>query len=406
MKRRPTRILIAATGGALVFFGASSPASGANIKATPTLALQGVYDSNLFSTAENEVSDYYFKAVPALKLSLELPGTTLDLNGSFEIDRYAKHDELDSENATVNLGLSASKPIQASPRLSVVPTVRYLDTKDTYRRTQLTQAPVAGLPPSDTLVVGRIRTRDTAASLSLGYLLSPDLDFAVGGAYAKREFLEQDPAFIDSDVSSATASLSHRLSPRFHLGPSLSASRTRYEDGDRTETYGGAAAFTYLAGPQFTLAGRVGADYFRDMGPGKVVIDEKWLPSAAVTGTYVRGDFTGTLGLFYGVAGGGGGGVTTKRGSAIATAASRFTARWDWSLSAVYQTNVSASGLEGADYSTFEFDAGTGYLAAPWARVRISGTFFRQWASPPFGDDVSRETVFAGIDLFTTYTLF
>ncbi len=404
-KRGLVKSWLAGTGAALLSLGSASPAAAVNLNLTPSLAVHGVYDSNLFSRSADELSDYYLRVVPALNLSLQLPATTIDLNGSFEVERYARHEELNTANAVVNVGLNASKPIQVSPRFTVAPTVRYLETKDTFRNTQLTASPIAGLPPSDTLVIGRIRSREMAASLQMTYLLSANVDFGLGGAYDRRDFIDKRPDLVDSDVSSANTAISYRITPRFASGPFVTASRTRYRDGRRSEIYGGGVSLTYLPGPQYTVTAHAGVDYLKDTAPGGGILDKSWVPAADITGRYVRGDFTGSLGLSYTPAGGGWSGITTKRGSVIATAGSRFTDRWDWSLSTIYQTNVSASGIESGDYSTFEFDAGTGYLVARWARLKVSGTIFRQWSRPPFGIDISRETVFAGIDLFTTFPL-
>src|SRR3989337_107006 len=204
---------------------AISPAMSANLIATPKITIEESWDSNIFSTSDNTISDYITRATPGLALSLETLQTTIILSGSLEYTRYSSHTELNNRGTT-RYSLSVDKPLQFSPRLSLQPTVRFVESSDSYRRNQLIASPVPGLPPSEVVITAPTKTRDLTGSLQMPYLLNPKVDLGLTAGGTKRTFLDNKAAGAVSDTVTGGASISYHLTPRVSSGTSIHASYT------------------------------------------------------------------------------------------------------------------------------------------------------------------------------------
>src|SRR3990170_1346443 len=202
------------TGACVVFLGvlsicAVSPAMSANLIVTPQILLEERWDSNIQNTSKDEISDFVSRASPRLMLTLETYQIKLNLTGGVDFERYAKHSEF-NEKASMYFDLNTSGPLQLSPRFSVLPSVRFVETNDPVRRNVLTQAPIPGLPPSETIVTARTKSREYSGSLQLTYLLTPKVDLRLGVGGSKRVFLDNNAEGVDSDSVSGNAAISYR----------------------------------------------------------------------------------------------------------------------------------------------------------------------------------------------------
>ena len=45
------------------------------------------------------------------------------------------------------------------------------------------------------------------------------------------------------------------------------------------------------------------------------------------------------------------------------------------------------------------------YVPAPWATLRLSGTYYREWAQTDSASDLKKTTAFLGVTLSNTYSL-
>jgi hypothetical protein len=381
-----------------------SPAMAANLIATPKIALEERWDSNIQNTATDEISDFVTRATPSLTFTIETYLTKLNLTGGVDFERYAKHSEL-NERAAMFYDLNTTRPLQFTPRFSVLPSVRFAETNDPVRRNVLTQTAIEGLPPSETIVTARTKSREFTGSLQLTYHLTPIVDLGLGGGGTKRTFLDNNAGGVDSDTVFGNASISYRFTPRFSSGIYVSTGRNTFKNDTDSRTHNLALSLNYLLSEHFTLDARAGANYLKETtATGE---DTSTSPSGQLSLTYRWKDFKADLLGSYGLAGGGSFGVTTHRGNIQLKLSNQFVEGWWWDLSGSYQTNRSLDTPRTEDVSTWYGNAGLRYKPARWASFRLSGDTVRQRSRNGVeGSDLDRNSVTLGIDLSNDYNLF
>lgn len=383
---------------------AISPAMSANLIATPGISFDERWDSNIGNASTDETSDFIFRAGPRLQLTLETYQIQVNLTGEVDFERYSKHSEL-NEKASMAYSLNTSAPLQFTPRFSVLPSVRFVETNDPARRDALTQDPIPGLSPSETIVTVRTRSREYAGSLHVTYLLTPKVDFTLGGGGSKRSFLDNNAGTVDSDTVSGNASISYRFTPRFSQGVYFAATRNSFENNTDARTYNLELSMTYLLSKLFTINARAGANYGKETTTtGEDTVTS---PSGQLSLDYQGMGFKALLLGSYELAGGGSFGVTTQRGNILLTLTDQFAPRWWWDLSGSYQSNRSLDTPRTEDISMWYGNAGLRYQAAEWAFIRLAGSLVRQRArNGNEGDDVDRNAIVLGIDVNKSYKIF
>jgi hypothetical protein len=381
-----------------------SPAMSANLIATPGISIEESWDSNIFSTSDNTTSDFITRAVPALSLSLETLETSVVLNGSLEYNRYSSHSELNGRRTTT-AGLSTGKPLQISPRLSLQPTVQFVETLDPYRRNQLLASPIPGLPPSEVILTVPTKARDFSGSLQMKYLLAPDVDLGLGAGGTKRTFLDNDTGTIDSNTVTGNASIAYHFTPRFSSGIAVNTSYNRYENDTDSRSYGAGITGSYILSEHFMFDAIAGVDYLREStSTGKKSTTS---PSGQASLTYDWKDFRAVLLGSYGLTGGGSFGVTTHRGNIQLSLAYQFAQGWWWDLGSSYQVNRSLDTPRTEDINAWSGHAGLRYQAAKWAFFRLAGNISQQRARNSVkGADLDQSSVVLGLELKQDYKLF
>lgn len=387
------------------------PAHAAHINVAPSLSLETRWDSNIFSASTNEESDTIFRAIPKLTLYIETSQSTAKLSGGVELERYNQHDELNDEAATADIGLSVDKPIRLSPRFSFLPSGGYVETRDTSRRNLLLPEPSPGIPASETVITERRKSKDYHASLQLMYLVSPLVDFSLGGSFSRRDFVG-DPTistgFVgeDSKTVSGDTTLSYRITPRFSSGVFFNTSKNSYERSPSSTTYAGGLKSTYLLTPQSTMEARAGATYLKEDASATSPGNKEWSPYGSLSLQYTRQNFQTTLSGAYEIAGGGSFGRTTRRATIGLTLKNQFSARWGGDISGYFQGNRSTDDPTSVDINSTGGMVDVRYQAMKWASIRLGGDILRQQSKGSEGSDVDRSSVFLLVDLDTMYRLY
>ncbi len=389
--------------GLLLVFSAT-PAMSANVLVAPEIKLEERWDSNIQNTSDNTLSDYVLRASPRLTLSLETSDFRLNLLGGIDYERYSKHDEFNGQATTV-FDLNTVGPLRFTPRFSVTPTIRYVQTKDSVRRNELTASPIEGLPPSETIVTVPTKSRETSAYLHMDYLVSPNVDFGLGGGGTKRVFIDEDPSTVDSKTLSGNTSLTYRITPRTSTGIYLQTDYNTFENDTDSRSYGGGLIYGYLISQEIKMDAKVGYNELKEnLSTGS---DKTRSPSAELTFTYTLGDFRTVVYGSYMLAGGGSFGVTTHRGTVQVTMSEQFAKAWGASISSSYQTNKSLDSPASVDVYTWSGYAGLRYQPAEWAAISLTGNIDSQRSrnNEP-GLDIDRKYVVLSIDLKKSYQIF
>jgi hypothetical protein len=395
------RISVAAI--VMVFFFLTMPSHAVNINAVPSIALEGGWDSNVFSTSSDEQSDTFWLATPALALHFGSYQTTTEISVGFEFKQYTDHSELDGTTTIIRVASTA--PLQLSPRFSLSPIVGFFETEDSWRRNQLISSPTPGIPPADQIVTGRTKTRDYRVGLTMSYLISPTVDFSLGGGVAKTDRTGTDTELEDSQTIFGDTSLNYRINPRFSSGVYI---RANYETWDRSpdaQIYSGGLQGTYTLTQNYNLQGRAGVAYSQSDADTTGESQKDWTPTGGFSINYTRKYFTATLAASTEPSGGTGFGLITDRLTVDLDLTDQFAERWWWSLTGSYQRNKS---LDESVNETIQTMWGTGelrYTATDWASFSLSGDIFRQ-RSHAGGGNIDGERVFLGVDLSAPYKLY
>ncbi len=391
---------------AAAVFAAATTAEAANLNASPSITLDGSWDSNIRDASVNEVSDYFLRATPRLTLSLATQTATVGLSGGFDAEWYLDNPDLNSTTATKNFDLTTTDPIQVTPTFSVRPSARFVESVDAVRRMELSQAAIPGLPPSESLATVRTKTREYAGSLQFVYRLTPNVDLGFGGGALRREYPDHPPDLFGSRTFTGNLSLSYRVTPRFSSGFFGDTSYDSYDGRPNSRTYSAGLSGNYALSDRFQLEARAGGSLLRESTGIGDERNEEWSPIGRLSLTYASGDFRATLTGSYEFAGGGSLGLPTRRASAVVTFSDRFAPRWTWNLSGSVQSNRSTDEAVTEDLITGEGTGGIRYEAAQWASLHMSGRVFRQLSHGAVANDISRQSVILGITLSDTYNVF
>ena len=379
----------------------------ASLVATPGISLGGIWDSNIFNVPDNEESDFIFRATPGLALSLAAYKTTLILSANVDLDRYAKHPELNSKTNTstviINLNVSEALPLMLTPRLTITPFARYVETKDSIRMSKETQNPIPGLPPSDKFISsGRTGIREYGGSLKMDYLVSPHITFGLGGGAQKREYTENPTGLIDSETLNWATSLSYKITPNISSGLGFGATYDYFKDRPTVTSYNGGliinGGFPMPVAENLVFNGRMGLSYN--------VESKKYDPAVGLSLTYSQLNWNATLNGSYALAGGGSFGKMTHRWDAGLGAAGALSERWGWNLYGGYQRSRSIDQPETEDVASTGGAAGIGYSMNRYVSIRLSGNVSHQLSYGLQGNDLKKESVFLGINIGNSYLIF
>jgi len=375
-----------------------APAHAERWTLTPSMSLEESWDTNIFNAPKggDEESDFIFRAAPRIALTVIAFQTPIRLTGSTEAEKYASHDELDKWAATQNYGLETRDPLRITPRFSLRPSARYLVTRDSTRRTLLTEGASPELPPAEIAVVALTEERTASGSLEMDYRLTPRVDLELGGAGYRRTF-HGDPSLTDSTTWSGNGSIGYRVTPRFSAGLAANGSYNDFDNTADSRSYAIAVRGTYTLTEKYSLDVQAGASLVSEAG------NDHYAPYGSLSLMYTVKDFRANVYGSYEPAGGSITGNTTERGTITLSLTDQFAKSWWWDLSGSFQTNNTVDDPSGADFVTYYGNGGLRHQ--PWESVfvSLSGNIYRQRSDNTTGDDVDRESVILQVSFAKDY---
>lgn len=384
----------------------ASRAAAANLDITPSISLDQMYDSNVFNTNGNEKGDFILRATPALVFSWRTPETTLNLRTSLTSDTYYKYTELGSTPSSVRLALDTTPPLKVSPRFSIAPSGHYVQSRNSYIRTQLVPTANPLAPPSIASESAMQKSRDYGAALRAIYLLTEKTEFSVGGGFSKLQFLDNTTGNVGSQVINGDTSLIYRITPLFSSGFFFNTSYNTFENGTDSRVFTGGLTGTYRFSPAFTVDARAGATHVKETFTSGVPENSKTSPYGALSLVYSERDFRAALSGTIEQAGGGNLGVTTRRETASLSVSDQFAIRWWADLTGTYQVNHSLEPNLSGELTSATGTAGVRYQPLEWIGVHLSGSGFRQSGNGTLGSDLKRYTAFLGVTVSNMYNIY
>jgi hypothetical protein len=385
----------------MLVFAWVCPAKAANIRFSPSIALEEAWDSNIFNTNTNETSDYIFRVKPRLEIYWNAYQTTFRTGGGIQGEWYADNSELDNIADTKDATFSVTNPMQITPRFSLRPFFRFVESKDAAQRNELTLSPAPDIPPSEAIVTARETQRLYQGLLRMGYQLTPRTDLSLGGGISARNY-DGDPATTgnqNTETLTSDVSFLYKLTPRLSSGVFYMFGYNSFEQDPEFDTHTGGLEGRYQLTELYTLTVRGGATYLD--GPN-LLYNDGWYPFGTFDVTYRRQYLSVSLRGSYELVGGSSG-LATKRGNVSIVMSNRITEKWSWNLSGAYQTNVTIDDPPTVDTDTFQGAAGIEYRVVEYASLSLAGNIIRQSSSGLQVDDVDRESVFLGVSISPPY---
>jgi hypothetical protein len=384
-------------------------ALGINLEATPSLRIEEGWNSNVFDTSSDEVSSFGTRVTPGLALKFTSPdNVTLGVSGNYEKTWYYDSDARDADPDTWFFRIDTSGGWHFTENLSMVPSVYYVDTTDSYRRTQLVPSGDPVIPQVSISNRGETNEKDFGAGIRFNYLVNPNVTVGVGGNYSEQRFSDSlpDSGLTDSKAYGGNASVSYHFTPRTTLGVLVAANHQTYEDAPDSDTLSGGLLFGYRFSEAFRLDGAFGMSYIRQSEAPGIPEEKESAPSGLLNIYYAFETVTLRV---YGSAvygGGSGFGEATRQWTAGLSLSGQLARSWSWGLTGAYQIERSVFVTDAVDINTTFGSGSLYYQAWNWARLNLTGTFDLQSSDGQSGNDLNSYAVTLGITIFRPYQVF
>lgn len=203
---------------------------------SPSLAVGGVYDDNLFLSSSDRQSDEILRISPALEFGYGTEAFTLAGFYTFDAERYRHHPELNGNTVRRNGALDLG--YQATPRLNLALDASYTSTETP-----------SELSPQLSLGLGRAHAVYETVAPSLGYSFD-ELTYGRAGYAYEQEDLASAP---ETNVSTGTLGLEHRFTARDSWDANFAASRYNFGPFDQIDSRVLTLGWNHLLTPTTTF---------------------------------------------------------------------------------------------------------------------------------------------------------
>ena len=378
-------------------------AEAADYRVTPSIRLGQGWDSNIFGTRDNEVSDFYSSVTPKLVFDAAGPTLSMQLLGSVEGRWYYDHPEVSSAGYTKNAQLaSVWKP---TARFSVSPAAYFLETRDQTARSFLIPVDPA-VPPQGIATYGLQKSRDFGASIGLLYQATPAVETAATVYGAASQYPDQPGGVNDSHTLGADVSARYTFSQSSSAGVYGNGSKEYFKETPDAQTFGAGLLAGHQFSPAFRIDGRLGMSFVRQ--PASATDNSEHTsndPAGTVTLAYSDNTFRASLYANVGYSGLSGASQVTRDGTVGINLSDQFAQRWSWSLGAYYQISRTVFAATSSDTKTLHGTGSIRYAPWEWGAFDLTGNSSREQSDLSNGD-LNRYSVVLGFTLANTYTVF
>jgi hypothetical protein len=404
-------VLLLATAFAVIPMLATD-AAGVQMDVIPSVRLQEEWQSNVFDSPTNEVSSFGTRLTPSLAFKFtSVDNVMLRTSGSYDKVWYHDAEAKDTDTDTWYFRIDSTGGWNFAPTFSILPSVYYLNTTNSARRSQLVPSGDPVLPPVTITNFGNTTSEDFGGAVNFNYIATPNLTVGVNGNYSERRFSDvidntAGSGLTNSTTTGGNASVSYLFSPRTRLGIIVAGNRQTYDNTSDSDTLSAGILFGYQFSPTLRLDGVFGMSFIRqDAAPG---ISEKResSPSGLFNFTYTTETFAAKG---YGSAvysGGSGFGESTRQYTAGFALSDKFTREWSGTLSGAYQVSKSLFGTDTVDLNTIYGTAGLSYQPLEWVSMDLTGNLNRQTSDGRFGDTINNYSALLGFTIGKPYKIF
>ena len=136
-------------------------AIGLKVDLVPSARIEEVWESNVSNSTTNEVSSLATRATPGLALNFKTAdGVEMRFSGNYEKDLVPQSEVNQSNNDTYHFRVDSTGDVRLTPTFYMVPSVNYINTTNSFRRTQLVPSGDPVVPPITITNYGNAKTED------------------------------------------------------------------------------------------------------------------------------------------------------------------------------------------------------------------------------------------------------
>jgi len=387
----------------------TTDAKAVNMDVVPSIRLEEGWNSNAYNTGTGEVSSFGTRLTPALALRFTSPDNVMvEISGDYEIIRYHNPEAKGADSDSWFFRINSTGGWALTPTLSMRPSVYYLNTTNSFQRSQRVPSGDPVLPPVTITNYGDTNTENIGAAVNFSYFATPNVAVGVNGNYSEQRFSDsvEGSGLTNSTTTGGNASVSYNFSPRATLGILVGGNYQTYDNNGDASTLSGGILFGYQFTPVLRIDGAFGMSYIlQNSAPGNPE-QRASDPSGLFAVAYTTEPFTARVfgSAVYAVDSGYGG--PSRQWTAGLALNGRFAREWSWNLSGTYQVNKSAFGTDAGSINTINGTAGLRYRPWEWGSLDLTGYTNRQTSDSQFGSDLNTYAATLGITIGKPYKVF
>jgi len=374
-------------------------AEAADFRLTPTIRLGQGWDSNIFYTHDNTVSDFYTTVTPELAIAATSPTLSMQLLAGVEGRWYYDNPEISDALYSKYLRLT---PIdngwKPAARISVNPAAYFLETKDATARAFF--VPVDPTHPSPgTATYGLQTTRDFGGSIGLVVQATPLVETAASVYGSWIQYPDAPAGLSDTYTLGADASIRYAFSQRSTAGVYVNGSREYFEQTPDARVFAVGLLGGHQISPTFRVDGRLGMAFAKVPGSGTDNTERTTNdPDGYIALSYADNTFRASLYGSFGYSGLSGASQVTRREVVGFGLSDTFARGWSWSLGGSYEVTQTVFAAVTTEVRTFNGTGTIRYAPWEWGAFDLTGDTTRQDSDDPTGD-LNRSSIVLGFTL-------
>jgi len=385
-------------------------AAGIQMDMIPSVRIQEEWQSNVFATTTDEVSTFGTRLTPGLAFKFtSMDNVMLQVSGNYEKIWYHNAEAKDAESNTWYFRIDSTGGWKLTPTFSMRPSVYFVNTSNSYRRTQLVPSGDPVIPPVTITNYGNTKTQEFGGGVGFDYFATPNLTIGISGDYSEQSFPGDNAAgsgLTNSTQAGGSVSVSYLFSPRTSLGITVGGEHQTYENNPDSDILSGGFKVGHQISPAFRVDGTLQVSNIRQRESPGIPAQQKTSPSFNFNLAYTRWKSTARAFGSYVYSGGSGYGEATRQWTTGLTFTERFTREWSGNLSGAYQVSRSVFATEAIDLATMYGAAGLRYQPWQWGSLDLTGNLSRQTSDGQFGDTLSNYSALLGFTFGKPYKIY
>jgi len=388
----------------------ATDAAGINMDVIPSVRLEEEWQSNVFDTSTDEVSSFGTRLTPGLALRFtSADNVMLQVSGNYEKVWYHDAEARDAGTNTWFFRIDSTGGWKLTPTFSVLPSVYFVNTNSSYRRTRLVPSGDPVVPPVTIANYGNTKSQEFGGGMGFDYRATPNLTIGISGKYSEQRFPADNVAgsgVTDSTQAGGSASVSYLFSPRTNLGITAGGGHQTYENNPGSDTLSAGILFGHRFSPALRFDATLEISQVRQKGAPGIQAQRESSPSGNFNIAYARETFTARAFGSYVYSGGSGFGEATRQWTTGIGFSDKFSREWSWDLSGAYQVSRSVFETEAVDLSSTSGAAGLRYQLWEWAALDLTGNLNRQKSDGRVGETLNNYSALLGFTVGKPYKIY